>query len=78
MKQLKNLSNIQIKFIFSDWKEVTKEQAKKFVESLLNSGMTCPAIKKCEHSDTATPKLYKYIESNYLKGITVEKLLKEQ
>lgn len=75
MKLLNNSSNIQIKFIYSDWKEVTKEQAKDFVESLLASGITCYDIKKCESNDTAIPKLHKYIEKNYLRGITIEELL---
>lgn len=68
---------IQIKFIYSDWREVSKEQAKEFVENLLKSGITCNDIGKCESNDTALPKLYKYIERNYLKGITIEELLKE-
>lgn len=68
---------IEIKGIFSDWKEVTKEQAKEFIENVLSSGITCSDIKKCESKETAIPKLYKYIERTHLRGITVEELLKQ-
>lgn len=68
---------IEIKSIYSDWREVSKEQAREFIKYLLASDMTCYDIEKCESNDTAIPKLYKYIERTYLKGITVEELLKQ-
>lgn len=77
MKLQNNSSNIQIKGIFSEWRQVPKEQAREFVKYLLASGMTCYDIEKCESNDTAIPKLHKYIERTYLKGITVEELMKE-
>lgn len=66
---------IEIKSIFSDWKEVSKEQAKEYVEYILSSGITCYGIKKCENNDTALLKLHKYIEKTKLRGITIKELL---
>ena len=68
---------IEVKPIYGDWKEVTKEQAKDFIKHILSIGITCYDIGKHESRDTAILKLYKYIEKTYLRGITVEKLLKE-
>lgn len=65
MKQQNNLSNIFIKAIYGDWREVTKEQAKEFVDFLLRH---CQAVHPNE--------LPKYINENKIKGITVEELLK--
>jgi len=53
---------IQIKAFFGDWKEVTKDEAKKFVRKL-ESGMMCKTKKKIE-----------IINKNYLRGITYEEL----
>lgn len=77
MKQQSISSNIQIKGIFSEWKTVSKETAKEFIQHILKSGITYYEIKKCENNDTAIPKLHKYIERKYLKGITIEELLKD-
>lgn len=67
MKQQNNSSNIFIKPIFGGWREVTKEQAKDFVEFLLRN---CQAVRPNE--------IPKYINENKIKGITVEELLKEE
>jgi len=53
---------IQIKAFFGDWKEVTKDEAKKFVRNL-ESGMMCKTKKKIE-----------IINKNHLRGITYEEL----
>lgn len=66
---------IEIKPIYGDWKEVTKEQAKEFIEHVLSSGITCYDIKKSERKDIAIPKLHKYVERTYLRGITIGELL---
>lgn len=57
---------IEIKSTFSDWHEVSKEQAKEYVKFLLQN---MNAIKKTEQAE--------YINKNKLRGITVEELLKE-
>lgn len=67
---------IEIKPIYGDWKEVSKEKAKEIIEHILSSGITCSDIEKFEKKDTAIPKLHKYIERIYLRGITIEELLK--
>lgn len=77
MKQQSISSNIQIKGIFSNWRTVSKETAKEFIKHILASGITCYDIGKCESNDTAIPKLYKYIERTYLRGITIEELLND-
>jgi hypothetical protein len=53
---------IQIKAFFGDWKEATKDEAKKFVRNL-ESGMMCKTKKKIE-----------IINKNHLRGITYEEL----
>lgn len=69
---------IEVRSIYNDWKEVSKEQAKEYIKYVLSSGITCYDINKCESNDTAIPKLYRYIERTKLRGITVEELLKEE
>ena len=54
---------IKIKFLFSDWHEVSKEQAKEFVKTILNS-------------ITMSGEKIKYINEQYLMGSTVEELIK--
>lgn len=56
---------IEIKSWFTDWHEVNKEQAIKFVKVLLN-GMLISRDKK-----------YDYIEKNHLRGISIKELLGE-
>ncbi len=54
---------IEIKPLLSDWKQVSKQDAEKFVKSLLDKIMTMNQAEKI-----------KYIESNRLRGIKVEEL----
>lgn len=56
---------IKVKFLFSDWHEVSKEQAKEFVKTIL-SGMTM----------NGKERKIKYINEHYLRGSTVEELIK--
>ena len=58
---------IQFKFIFSGWKEVSKEKAKELVQYKL-AGVT---TMKCQK------EIIDYINKKCLKGITVEELLGE-
>lgn len=56
---------IQIRGIMSDWREVTKEQAKRFISFMIAGTMTGDEQKRIE------------MAQRHLKGITVEELLKE-
>lgn len=58
---------IMIKPFFGDWKEATKEQAKEYVMFTIENAT---AINK--------DKINKYINTNKIKGITVEELLEER
>ena len=55
---------IEIKSHFSDWHEVTRKQAKKYILYFINHS---PGIKDKDK--------IKYIHTNKLKGITVQELL---
>ena len=55
---------IQIKPVISDWKKVDRQQAKKFVEFLINN------ITAMKSNDAI-----KYINEERIRGITVEELL---
>lgn len=57
---------IEVKTYFNGWKEVSKEQAKKFVLHIIRNAS---AIKPEETND--------YINQNRLRGITVEELLED-
>lgn len=58
---------IQIKGIFSGWREVDKSFAKEYIKSLLERIVAIRGI----------DAKIKYINDNRLKGITVEELLRE-
>lgn len=59
------MTEIKIKAFFGDWKEVSREQAQRFVR-VLYSGMTA-----CNHE-----KKVKLIEANHLQGISFDDLMK--
>lgn len=54
---------IEIKSLFTDWHEVSKEQAKRYVSHLFRNLPMIPQGKKTE-----------WIEKNRLRGITVNEL----
>ena len=60
------MEKIEIKSIYTDWHEVSREQAKDYVKFLLSNITT----KK-------NKELVQYIESNKLRGITVKELFEE-
>ena len=57
---------IEIKSLFTDWHETTREQAKKYAKWLYNNITTMTESKKIE-----------YIETNRLKGISFAELMKD-
>lgn len=57
---------IEIRFLFGEWKAVTKEKAKDFVKGLMNSIVMMNEKEKID-----------YINKTKIRGITVEELLKE-
>lgn len=57
---------IEIKSFFQDWKEVDKEQAKKFIKHIKSGIHNIPESKKDE-----------FIEKRYLRGISVKELLND-
>ena len=59
------MNNIQIKSLFTNWHNVSEEQAIKYVTFLINNITTMN-----------NEKVIEYIEKNRLKGITVDELLK--
>lgn len=60
------MEKIEIKSLFTDWHEVSKQQAKDYVKFLLSNITT----KK-------NKELIQYIESQKLRGITIKELFKE-
>lgn len=60
------MEKIEIKSLFTDWHEVSREQAKDYVKFLLGNITT----KK-------NKELIQYIESQKLRGITIKELFKE-
>lgn len=60
------MEKIEIKSLFTDWHEVSREQAKDYVKFLLSNITT----KK-------NKELVQYIESNKLRGITIKELFEE-
>ena len=61
------MQKIQIKSIFTDWHEVSKKQAKKYVKFLLTHITT-----------KENEELIKYIEENKIRGITINELFEEE
>ena len=59
------MSKIEIKSHFTDWHEVTKEQAKKYAKFLLENITTLEG-----------ENLTRYIEKNKIHGIKLKELLK--
>lgn len=55
---------IKVKFIFGDWKEVSEEQARRFVNHVLNGAVAIPINERAE-----------YINRNMLMGCTVSELM---
>lgn len=58
------MEKIEIKSFFTDWHEVSREQAKEYIKFLLENITTMRG-----------EKLIQYIEGNKIRGIRVNKLL---
>lgn len=56
---------IKIKAFYGEWKEVTKKQAKEFVENMMQGITTMNEQEKMDH-----------INKKHLQGITVQELLR--
>lgn len=60
------MKKIEIKGLFTDWHEVSKQQAKEYVRFLLKNITTMEG-----------KELENYIEQNKLRGITIKELFEE-
>ena len=60
------MGKIEIKSLFTDWHEVSREQAKDYVRFLLSNITT-----------KGNEELEQYIEKNKLRGITIKELFEE-